>query len=238
MDELFFEKFSKASKLNQYNLQDFARQMENYDAKGKELKLDYPDLATKLPDASGGKLGAIAKKRRSCRDFSDKPLSAKKLSSLLSGARAWNGLESRAFPSAGASYVSEMFCISWAVKGFEDQKLYYDAQVHGTVRLPGGAPIWDEIQDKINVPVNGRPAALIINAIFPDRVTAKYGERGGRFALLEAGAVMQQLSLATAENKLGGLVIGGLVDDYWLEVLGLDKTKAQVTFGYLVGLEK
>lgn len=233
--EPFYDDFYKASKLDQYNLPEFARRMENFSSEGKVLSLEYPNQPTSLPTDGGGKLGAIAKRRHSCRDFSSRPLSAKRLSRLLSSVRAWNGPESRAFPSAGASYACEVFCISWAVEGFEGQLFYYDALSHGTVTLPGRAPSWDEAQDKINVRVNGRPAALIVAVIFPQRVTAKYGERGGRFALLEAGAVMQQLSLATAENGLGGLVVGGLVDDYWLDSFGLGRANAQLAFGFLVG---
>ena len=66
-------------------------------------------------------------------------------------------------------------------------------------------------------------------------MTAKYGERGGRFALLEAGAVMQQLSLTATDLGLAGVVVGGLLDDYWLAQLGLTRTGAVVAFGYLVG---
>lgn len=72
----------------------------------------------------------------------------------------------------------------------------------------------------------------MVATLFPDRLTAKYGERGGRFALLEAGAVMQQLSLTATDLGVAGVVMGGLLDGYWL---GLTRTGAVVAFGYLVG---
>ena len=75
----------------------------------------------------------------------------------------------------------------------------------------------------------------MVATLFPNRLTAKYGERGGRFALLEAGAVMQQLSLTATDLGLAGVVVGGLLDDYWLAQLGLTRTGAVVAFGYLVG---
>lgn len=40
---------------------------------------------------------------------------------------------------------------------------------------------------------------MVVAVLFPGRLTGKYSERGGRFALLEAGAVMQQLSLKVAD---------------------------------------
>ena len=40
---------------------------------------------------------------------------------------------------------------------------------------------------------------MVVAVLFPGRLTGKYGERGGRFALLEAGAVMQQRSLKVAD---------------------------------------
>lgn len=154
---------------------------------------------------------------------------------LLGSCRAWGGPEHRAFPSAGASYATEVFVVGWRVENHTGRMLYYDPVDHGLVTLPDPSPPWPEAQSRINAPVTGEPACLVVATLFPDRLTAKYGERGGRFALLEAGAVMQQLSLTTADLGLAGVVVGGLIDDYWLARLGLTRTGAVVAFGYLVG---
>ncbi len=76
---------------------------------------------------------------------------------------------------------------------------------------------------------------MVIATVFADRLTDKYDERGGRFALLEAGATMQQLSLTAVDLGLAGVVAGGLMDRYWLHRLGLGRTSARIAFGYLAG---
>jgi hypothetical protein len=47
---------------------------------------------------------------------------------------------------------------------------------------------------------------------------------------------MQQLSLTVAATKqLKGVVVGGVFDEYWKDILGLSETTAHVAVGYLVG---
>ena len=41
--------------------------------------------------------------------------------------------------------------------------------------------------------------------------------------------------MTATDLGLAGVVVGGLLDDYWLAQLGLTRTGAVVAFGYLVG---
>ena len=44
------------------------------------------------------------------------------------------------------------------------------------------------------------------------------------------------LALQIADSRsLKGVAVGGLFDDFWKQKLGLDKTKAHIVLGYLVG---
>lgn len=71
---------------------------------------------------------------------------------------------------------------------------------------------------------------------FPERAVLKYGERGGRFALMEVGAAMQQLALQIAESsKLRGVAAGGMFDEVWKQTLKLENTNAEIALSYLVG---
>ena len=112
--------------------------------------------------------------------------------------------------------------------------LYYDPIENGVVVLPPEAPEWQEAASRINLGADSHPA-MIIGAMFTDRVTAKYGERGARFALLEAGALLQQLSLSVADQKMSGVAIGGLMDAYWCDKLQLAQYQAKLAFGHLMG---
>ena len=235
METPFFDDFWQASELSPHNLREFTRMMDSHDPEGRQLRLDHPLAPTPLPRTHRRPLERLAARRRSGRGFSSRPLGTKDLARLLGSCRAWGGPEHRAFPSAGASYATEVFVVGWRVENHTGRMLYYDPVDHGLVTLPDPSPPWPEAQSRINAPIAGEPACLVVATLFPDRLTAKYGERGGRFALLEAGAVMQQLYLTAADLGLAGVVVGGLIDDYWLARLGLTRTGAVVAFGYLVG---
>ncbi len=48
------------------------------------------------------------------------------------------------------------------------------------------------------------------------------GERGCRFALLEAGHIAQNILLATTALDLGAVAVGGFIDDEVNEILDID----------------
>ena len=231
----FFDDFAEASALDEGALVELARRMEAFEPSGEELRLDYPAEQTALarPRASG--LLRLMSKRRSSRAFSGRPVSRRRFSALLSAARAWNGGDHRAHAAAGARYAVELFAAGWAGAGWSGPVVHYDPVDHGVVALPDPAPSWEETAPQLGLTVTGEPSCLLVAVVFPDRVTAKYGELGGRFALLEAGAVMQSFALAAADQGLGGVVVGGMRERAWLRALGLEQTGARVAFGYLVG---
>lgn len=234
-DETLFDQFWEASSLDRFNVQQFARQLNSYDSDNKELALEYPDAPQALPQARS-QINKIARKRSSNRKFSGKQLSLKELGQILSSFYAWNGLEHRAYPSAGATYVTEVFCIAFNVEGYSGKTIYYDPEKHGAVVISNAAPSWKDASQSLNMNVDGEPNLLLIIATFPKRATDKYGDRGGRFALLEAGAAMQQLSLQIAgSSKLKGVAVGGMLDEVWKKHLKLQYTDAYITLGYLVG---
>jgi hypothetical protein len=55
-------------------------------------------------------------------------------------------------------------------------------------------------------------------------VTAKYGARGGRFALQQVGHAAQNLSLRVAADGLTGYLLGAALDREVLEVVGVAHT--------------
>lgn len=234
-DETLFDKFWEASSLDRFNVQEFSQQLNAYNSDEKELFLEYPDTPKYLPTAKT-QINKISKKRKSDRSFSSKELSDKELGHLLSSFYAWNGLEHRGYPSAGATYVTEVFCVAFNVEGYSGKVIYYDPEKHGIVVVSQKAPTWEEASKTLNMEIKGSPNLLIIFVAFPQRAIAKYGERGGRFALLEVGAAVQQLSLQIAESsKLKGVAVGGMLDSVWKRNLKLENTDAQIALGYLIG---
>ena len=75
---------------------------------------------------------------------------------------------------------------------------------------------------------------VFISAVF-DRTLAKYGPRGYRYVLLEAGHLAQNLCLLAAERSLGSLCVGGFMDTRTNAFLGLDPRVEGVVYCVGVG---
>jgi nitroreductase len=67
------------------------------------------------------------------------------------------------------------------------------------------------------------------------RVEAKYGDRGGRFLLLEAGHLMQNLCLLSASLGLSTVPLGGALEPEIARSLGLPPGDALLYVGVCGG---
>jgi SagB-type dehydrogenase family enzyme len=83
-----------------------------------------------------------------------------------------------------------------------------------------------------------RDASLIvfITALF-DRSTFKYGDRGYRFALIEAGHVAQNLNLTALGVNLASINIGGFYDRKIDDFLDLDGLTHSTLYMVAIGRE-
>lgn len=231
-----YEEFWQASSYSPFNLAEMGNLQETFSGQRQQPSLlEYSAKPLPLPRLKRHALAGIENNRKSVRQFTDNPLSMQDLSNLLSSFRALDSLEHRTYPSAGGRYGLEIFCAALHVEGLERELFYYNADLHAMSTIGKTLPSWKELSPYVNLTTNQPPQCLLIFVSFPDRLTAKYAERGGRFALIECGAAMQQLTLHIAATKhLGGCPIGGLVDRYWTDLLDLDQT-AQIMLGYGCG---
>ena len=212
-----------------------------------EDTLDYGDgnrsTAVALPPRHETPLGNLLQRRVSCRAYADRPLAARDLASLLwSGYGIARGVVEpqlttyRTVPSAGALYPLELLALTRRVEALEDGLYRYEAAAHelqprGLTSVAGDA--W---RDALLAEPAARTANLIvfIVAVF-DRTQRKYGPRGYRYALLEAGHVAQNICLTATELGLGSLCLGGYRDAKLNALLGLDSRRVGVVYGVIVG---
>ena len=146
----FFDDFWEASSLDTYSIQEFAQRMAAYDADHKVLRLEYPTMPHALP-RHRSRLTRLAGRRKSERTFRAAPLTTRQLSKVLSAGYAAGGLEHRVYPAAGALYTIELFCVVFRAADFDRAVLYYDAESHGYLQLPGKAPEWGEAKERLNI---------------------------------------------------------------------------------------
>jgi SagB-type dehydrogenase family enzyme len=191
----------------------------------------------------GLSLEEVIDRRVTCRTFDPAaPLSRADLSRLLAFscgyttefAEAPDLAFHRAVPSAGACYPVEAYPIVLNGADLPAGVYRYAPNDHSLEllrpgRFAGPLPAWT-----LGQPYVADASAVIALAGFLDRIAPRYGERGYRYALLEAGHTAQNLYLVGAGRGLGVLAIGGFVDAAINRLLGLDEVR-QVAL-YLVAL--
>ena len=231
-----YELFWENSALSGATIAAWGAAMEEYagsDAPPAALAYPAPDLPLHRP--SNRSLGEL-RRRRSTRRFSDRALSAKQLGAVLAAFASFDDGR-RAYGSAGGTYPLEIFCLLNNVAGpAAGQVAYYNADNHSLSAVRPLAP-WEQYAGAVNLDCGDTvPQLLVVFVLMPERVTEKYGERGGRFALMDAGAAAQTLALRLAAEGLAGCACGGLLDGEVKRLLGLEATSAQIALGYACGI--
>jgi SagB-type dehydrogenase family enzyme len=183
-------------------------------------------------------------RRRTARKLAAVPMSLATLASLLSlgyGITSDNrgNVFSRSFraaPSGGAMYPLEIYLHTVAVEGLPPGLFHYNPTCHDLRHLHDGDLSRDiasgllfqkEIPDESSI-------IIFLTALF-DRSTFKYGERGYRFALLEAGHVAQNLNLAAVALGLGVRNMGGYLDRRMDSLLGIDGCSHSTVYMLAIG---
>lgn len=202
---------------------------------------DYPRLdKIVLPEPSSLQnilFRDILINRSSKRQFSKEPLSLERISDLLyysAGIRK-NYIPSqqgRFYPSPGGRYPLEVYIISL---NSELQKgvYHYNLRFHSLETLlltEDFNPDNYFNQDYINK----SSCILIITGCF-ERTTMKYGNRGYRHILGEAGSLGQNFYLLSAALDIACCGVGGYEDDKLHNLLDVDGIKEAIVYVLVVG---
>jgi SagB-type dehydrogenase family enzyme len=171
-------------------------------------------------------------RRRSDRNFDKRPISLTQISDLLrfscgvtSNAR---GVERRAQPSGGHLYPIEVYPLIFTRgEGLPAGIYHYNVREHALDRLWQKQFSAEDIKSMFLYPwAQEASAAFVLTGVFR-RNQQKYGERGYRQILVEAGAVLQNIYLISTELGLRCTAIDA-VDETQIEreidVDGIDES--------------
>lgn len=157
----------------------------------------------------------LVPRRRSQRSETLGPITLDELAAVLGGSylasEQPDGTPRRPVPSAGALYPLEVYVIPIAVNGLDVGVYHYHPFRH---QLHVIAPlVWADLRGTVVDPsvLETAAALVVITAVFW-RSRFKYGARGLRFALLEAGHLAQNALLVAAALGLAALPLGGFYD--------------------------
>lgn len=197
-----------------------------------------------LPQTTPSALDDLARARRSVRAFADVPMQMDTLAALLRsgyGAIGPDPLDSgqmilrRPVPSAGGLYPLEIYALVRRVDGVAPGVYHYDAVGNALEEI--SLDPWEDTARQAFLTwsfVEKAPVIFCISAVF-DRCQSKYGPRGYRFVLLEAGHVGQNLCLHAQDDGLASLFLGGYNDAVLNDLLGLDGVAEAVVYTMAAG---
>ncbi|MFH1355306.1 MAG: SagB/ThcOx family dehydrogenase [Candidatus Omnitrophota bacterium] len=178
-------------------------------ANTKEIKLPAP-VKSKFS------LDQAMQNRRSKRNFSEKELSLSQISQLLwAGQGITSEQGKRTAPSAGALYPMELYLLT-------KEGLYHYIPRGHKLKVVSESDLRRDLSASARgqSSVADAPLDIIICAVF-SRVTGKYGERGVKYAYIEAGHIAQNIHLEAEALGLGSVPVGAFSDEEVSETLNL-----------------
>jgi SagB-type dehydrogenase family enzyme len=222
---------------------DDAYKSANYHQEFKEIECSAE--RTSLPPVPESSLSGLIRRRRSCRAYLPRPMPLSAVSALA--AAAYGIVENaslegvgiflrRSVPSAGGLFPLELFVFLQRVEGLSDGLYHYDVRGHSLEPLRGD-PIADLAPFLYPYPfVRDANLVFALAAVF-GRNQKKYGPRGYRYTLLEAGHVAQNICLRAVELGLGTLCMGGFEDSRLNRMLGLEPHREGVVYAVAAGFD-
>ncbi len=172
-----------------------------------------PTTADAQPSLLSEPLRKLLSKRRSTRDFNGAPLTREALEAI--GWAAYGALPGdpmrRTAPSAGGLYPLHFVVAALRVDGLP--RGFYS--LTDNMAPLGMSDALDDVGRLFRTKhiAYQRAAAIVFVVGSIVLANGKYGERGYRYLLLEAGHAMQNASLACADLNLDHVPVGGLDDD-------------------------
>jgi hypothetical protein len=230
MDDETADDFWAATSLGPLTTERFGRRMSAYaPSAGTPGPWSQPGRAIPLPRPALGE-----NRRYSERVFGDSPLAAEDIGGLLSSLAA-DKSGRRRYGAGGGLYVVGATLLAFRVAGQLGGRVWQHDSLHHTLTDVGPCPSWTDEQASI-IPGDdpSPPPAVVLLFANPSGIRAKYGPRGDRFALLEAGAALQELGLASASLGLVGYALGGAWDERMRSIARLPRS-ARFVVAYAVG---
>lgn len=184
------------------------------------MRLPQPDVTGQVP------LEKSIKSRRTIRSFASTPIALKEFSQLLWAAQGIieTGGFRRSVPSGGALYPIDVYAVvgESGVQEIESGVYHYEPGTHEITLVKDG-----DLRRELAKAALGQmwmaaaPVNLIVTAEY-ERSSSKYGERGVRYSMIEAGHVGQNIFLQAEALGLGAGIIGAFDDQEVIRAAKLD----------------
>jgi SagB-type dehydrogenase family enzyme len=170
------------------------------------------------------KFSNLLSQRSSIRNFDPNcKVDLKTLSAILSNIKdnSINDFPKRSFPSAGALYPSNTYCIVNNSLDIE-KGLYFFNHKNFSLELLLQRDLQKEINKAICDKKISNPSVVFILTSSYYKSCLKYGARGFLYALMEIGSLAQTLNLSFIESGWDCVWLGGFSDNTVKEILDIN----------------
>lgn len=170
--------------------------------------------------------------RRSVRRFSEDPLHREQIGRLLWAAQGvTHSAGYRTAPSAGALYPLELFVVAGAVSDLPAGVYRYRPREHVLLKVAEGDRRAALAAAALGQGTVGRAPAILVFCAVYERIVGKYGERGERYAHMEAGHAAQNVHLQAVALGLGSVPVGAFREEGVRAAVGAEADETPI---YLV----
>jgi SagB-type dehydrogenase family enzyme len=177
--------------------------------------------------------------RRSCRRYTAAPLSMEELAMLLWASQGISGRAGsfyfRTAPSAGALYPVETYLSIQNVESLSPGLYHFQPALFALEKLSGGFAGKEVAGAALGQNFMAAAGVVFIWTAILRRNFTKYGHRGLRYVMMDAGHICQNLLLAAAGLELGACPVAAFYDDRLNMLLGLDGEEESVIYLAAVG---
>lgn len=188
------------------------------------IGLPEPNLEGRLA------LERAIERRRSVRDFQDRPITEAELGQLLWAAQGVSHPDGlRTVPSAGALYPLELYAITRGCGSLHAGIYHYVPQRHGLERVAEGDFRAGFAAAALDQEWTADSAVIFIIAAAYRRTMSKYGARGRRYVAIEAGHAAQSIYLQAVSLGLCATQVGAFRDDAIARLVRLPVDQEPVT---------
>ncbi len=197
------------------------------------------------PKPHSGSLQRAIQDRFSCRDYQPYDLPLEELATLLYAAY---GVRERSFlnnsefmertvPSGGGLYSLEMYVLARSVKGCPPGIYHYNVLPPHSLELVAHHDLSPLFVGRLfmNQFYLENCSAIVFMTSWTERSLWKYGDRGYRYILFEAGHAAQNLNLTAQSIGLASLNMGGFFDHTVCDLLEIDQNREIPLYAVAIG---
>ena len=224
------------------------RIFQYFKAQSPPLYKRYPERPLRPLPAPSSRLpmevGETIRRRRSRRDYADRPIGLQELSDLVYHAMGITGYTAaygsqdyalRAAPSSGAKYPVELYLLAERVESLEPGLYHYQVDIHALAALRPGRHGVDFAQRALAQEFLADAAVVFVLTGFFARSASRYGSRAYRYAAMDAGHIGETLYLTATALGLSVTGVGAFLDDRVNEFLGIDGRQEAALYLNAVG---